>query len=123
MNSGATILGNAVYDNGRDGIVSAAGIVVRNNSVYGNGRDGIVPGFGSLVSDNAITLNDGNGIQADHDTLIQRNVVNQNGAPGLNLLTADIAYRENSINDNTGGAVVGGLDAGANMCDGLLTCE
>ena len=43
----------------------------------------------------------------------------------MSLLTggfSDGAYRENVIDNNTGGTVSGGVDLGANMCDGNTTC-
>jgi hypothetical protein len=43
-----------------------------------------------------------------------------NSGFGLRLGT-DSGYRENVVSDNTAGAVIGGIDAGANVINGVVT--
>jgi len=52
---------------------------------------------------------------------VQRNAVHSNVGYGLNL-GSQSGYRENVITNNTTGTVTGGVDAGANVCNGSLTC-
>ena len=44
-----------------------------------------------------------------------------NSLLGLSLGSGS-AYRENTIAENTLGTVTGGLDRGANVCNGTLSC-
>jgi hypothetical protein len=120
--AGASVVGNASYDNGGDGIEVSSGSLVRDNSAYQNEDDGIETSIGCLASDNVAYGNGSDGIEAGADSAIQRNALRSNGGLGLNPLAADVAYRENVIDNNVGGSVSGGLDLGANACNGSLTC-
>jgi hypothetical protein len=100
---GSTITGNTVYSDLGDGIVVGPGALILGNTVYGSGDDGIDTdlGSGSLVGDNMIKL-----------------IVN-----GVGLrLSSDTVYRDNVITETPMGAVVGGVNAGGNACNGSLTC-
>jgi len=75
-----------------------------------------------MASDNAIYSNDGDGIEdLASDLHVQGNVLRGNGAFGLDLSIGS-TYLENTITGNTGGTATGGLDMGANSCNGNSTC-
>ena len=70
------------------------------------------------------SFNGDDGIVAVSGSSVQRNTVRSNGGYGLNL-GSDAAYRENVITGTvtaTTGTVLGGVDAGGNVCNGSLTC-
>ena len=83
-------------------------------------------GPGSTVSGNTANNNGSDGISANRGATVQRNTVRLNGGFGLNLSPNIIgplaAYRENVVDLNLSGTVLGGVDAGANVCNGTLTC-
>lgn len=122
---GSTVSGNTARGNGGYGIGVAYGSTVSGNTAYENGSDGIHATHGSTVSGNTAYGNQGDGIETGQACLIQRNTIYANTGYGLRL---DIrsAYRENVINyNNSAGGnvqVTGGVDMGANACNGLLTC-
>ncbi len=101
VSSGSTVSGNTVYQNGGRGIFASNGSTVSVNTSYANGGDGIQASFGSTVQGNTVRFNDGY---------------------GLRLLFPDAAYRENVITFNTTGTVIGGVNMGANSCNGTTTC-
>lgn len=119
--SGCTLLSNAAYDNGTDGISTGAGAVVRGNSTYQNEAHGIDANSGSMVSENSAYDNNGDGIEASAGSSVRHNVARLNTAFGLDL-AADVAYSDNTVNQNTGGTVNGGLNLGANSCNGAASC-
>ncbi len=120
--SGSSIVGNSSYDNGDDGIEAGTSCVVRDNAVWSNGDDGIDAENGSVVSDNATRDNTGNGITACL-SLVRANAATNNGGYGLEFLCPGGSYRENLIEGNTMGIVNGSAtNAGANVCNGSLTC-
>jgi hypothetical protein len=119
---GSTVLGNAARRNGSYGIWAAGGSTVSGNSVYENGDDGILAGPGCTVSGNTVNSNAGDGLEVREGASVQNNTVRSNGGHGLNLLANDVTYRENTITNNSGGTVTGGLDMGANSCNGNVTC-
>jgi parallel beta-helix repeat protein len=116
------VLGNAARRNGSYGIWAAGGSTVSGNSVYENGDDGILAGPGCTVSGNTVNSNAGDGLEVREGASVQNNTVRSNGGHGLNLLANDVTYRENTITNNSGGTVTGGLDMGANSCNGNVTC-
>ncbi len=128
--AGSTVSGNTAYQNGNFGIRASRGSTVSGNSVYQNSDDGISVGDASVVSDNSVYQNGGDGIVARSGSTVSGNAVHFNSGYGLNLSPSPITlpsahnpgYRENVITVNLPGTVLGGVDAGGNVCDGSLTC-
>jgi parallel beta-helix repeat protein len=119
--SGSTVSDDTAYENGGDGIFAGEGSTVSANTVYQNGGDGIRVNPSSTVSGNTATDNGGVGISANLGSSVMRNTVGTNTGFGL-LLAAEAAYRENVITSNMGGTVSGGVNLGANSCNGSPTC-
>jgi hypothetical protein len=96
---------------------------ISGNTASNNSGDGISTSFGSTVSGNTTNSNDSDGIVANFGSTVQRNSVLSNGNYALNLVD-DSAYRENVIlsGATSTGTVNGGTNAGANVCNGSLTC-
>ena len=97
---GCVVTGSLVYQNGSDGINVSNGCLVQGNTAHSNGEDGIEVSAGSTVAGNSARSNSGAGIR----------------------LAAGSGYRGNTVSSNGGGTIVGGKDAGGNVCDGTLTC-
>jgi hypothetical protein len=95
----SSIVGNVARDNSFGGIDGAFS-VIRNNVATETEQDGI-SGEGSFVQSNLVYLNGGFGLDLD--------------------FAVDGSYRENVIQSNTGGTVNGGVDAGANVINGVVT--
>ena len=115
---GSSLVGNAAFGNGRHGINSQSGCVLRENSAYQNEESGIAASGGSVASDNAAHQNNGSGISG-FGSHVQGNTASTNG--GFGLVNSG-SYRENTIGNNSMGTVQGGVDAGANVCNGTTTC-
>jgi len=110
-----------ISQNGRNGVIVGIGSIVSRNTVSQNGNDGILAGAGSRISGNTITENGLHGIDIGDDCLVLQNTVRQNGERGLFVGTGT-GYRENVINGNALSTVLGGINMGANICNGLTTC-
>ena len=80
----------------------------------------LTAGPGSTVSGN-LSYGNGAGIFANAGSLVEGNNIRNNTGVGLDL-ASDAAYRENVINNNTGGNVTGGVNMGSNSCNGTATC-
>ncbi len=115
------ISGNTAYQNGIAGICAKAGSTVSGNAAYQNGSDGIDGSSGSTILGNTANENGGDGISASSGSTVLGNTVRLNTGFGLNLVSPS-GYRENVISNNTAGTVFGGVNAGNNVCNGLLTC-
>jgi hypothetical protein len=120
--NGSTILGNALYWNGSNGISAGLGSTVSGNSASKNSDNGIV-GAGLTVAGNNVYNNGLNGIQTGGGfaSLVRGNSALLNTGYGL-WLGFDSAYRENVVDANTAGSVIGGVNMGGNSCNGTLTC-
>ena len=119
---GSSVSRSVAYQNGDDGIEARAGSLVFDNSTWLNDNDGIVGVLGSNVFDNSSAENADDGISAGDGVLVRANTVRENGDFGLTL-GVGAAYRENVVDSASGGGTVaGGVNAGANACDGSTTC-
>ena len=129
-----TVIGNIAKSNGKDGISVRTGCTVIHNTSSDNGGAGIVASYGSTVTNNSAIRNTGWGIKADAST-VSENTANDNGYDGIyssggmvtdNLvkgntkhglnLPANAGYAQNTVLDNTGGTVFGGIQMGTNVC-------
>lgn len=119
--TGSTVVASTGSLNGSDGIRVGAGSVVRESAASFNENDGLFIGVGSLAIENSVYSNGADGIVANGDASVQRNTVRESVAVGLSL-AIDSAYRGNTLSDNTGGNITGGVDLGANACDGNAIC-
>lgn len=99
VNAGSTVTGNTAFRNGRNGMKISSGSTASGNTVWGNGSHGIETTTGCSVKGNTVRDNEGSGLK-------------------LGLLTG---YRENVISGNIMGEVSGGVDAGANVVNGVVT--
>lgn len=141
VGNSSTVAGSSAYQNG-SGIVATSDSIITDDTANTNGGSGITAqGTGSTVSDNTATGNGGLGIFA-YGATISGNTANGNGSDGIgtfsgctvqgntvrgNLqnglgLSADSSYRGNTITSNIGGTVVGGINLGANSCNGTAAC-
>jgi hypothetical protein len=90
--------------------------------VTGNANAGIfiANGEGHLVRDCTATGNGGIGIGLASRSRVVGNTVSNNTGAGMSLGTGT-GYGGNVVNNN-GGTVSGGVEMGANICDGTTTC-
>lgn len=114
----STIVGNTVNGSGGAGI-NASASTIHQNTVSASGSTGIVASA-STISGNTVFDNTGRGINATNGSSLQQNTVRDNTLFGLSLV--DSAYRENTISNNAGGTVSGGINLGDNSCNGAATC-
>ena len=124
LGPGSSVVGNTASENQGDGIAANVAATLSQNTAYGNWGDGISTLEGATVSDNTVYGNRGDGVQAGSGSNVSRNGVRQNFGYGLNL-ESTASYRENTITTDavlSTGTVLGGVDAGANVCNGSLTC-
>ena len=83
-------------------------------------ESGIDAGGHGTILNSVSSSNSGNGITTGAAGTIQGSVAYVNGGTGFSL-SSDTAYRENLVVGNTA-TVAGGLDLGANSCDGAASC-
>ena len=114
------VVRNVAWDNGEYGIRSTTGSVVRHNAVGENDSLGGILAAASTVSGNAVYENVGSaGISASTGSLVESNAVSGTvGGVGLGL--GDSGYRGNVLTTHPSGNVSGGVNLGANACDGAL---
>jgi len=119
---GALIEGNRIsnVDEGR-GIETFRGSSIVGNVVQRTSQEGIYTEVACSILDNTVTLAQGDGIFAPDGSAVQRNTVSLGTKSGM-VLGAKASYRANTVTSNLGGTVVGGVDAGDNVCDGTLGC-
>ena len=117
----STVSNNIVYQNGDDGIFADVGSTVSGNTAYDNSDDGLEAGAGSTVRGNTAFKNGGDGIETLPGCNVQGNTARGNGGFGLRL-GFQSAYRGNVIHLNAAGSVTGGVDLGANSCNGTASC-
>lgn len=111
---------NTASRNGDDGFAVGPGTIVQANAIDDNGDDGVQADTLCLIADNTIRSNGGSGVEDLGSGSVQRNTLRSNGSFGLD--TTDSAYHENTIDGNAGGSVNGGVDLGANACNGAASC-
>lgn len=117
-------------------------VIIRNGRVTGMGNIGIQLVTASTVEGVVVTDCGGVGIQGGTNTVISDSRVRRNGSDGINVstrslllrnmasgniglgvsVTGNVGYGLNSITNNTGGTIDGGVQIANNMCDGDLTC-
>ncbi|HIF91697.1 MAG: right-handed parallel beta-helix repeat-containing protein [Myxococcales bacterium] len=118
---GSTVSGNAVWDSVFNGIFCQGECTISGNTSNRSGGDGIFANNGSSVTGNTVRFGAADGIQTGTDSNVQGNTVSRNTLFGLNLGT-NSAYRGNVISLNSSGTVSGGVNLGANSCNGTATC-
>jgi hypothetical protein len=121
VNARSVVTRNVTQKNGTRGVYAVGdGTVVRENVAFDNGTDGIEILGAGLVADNAVLDNTNDGIDCNAGCAVNGNLAVANGN-GLNL-TADAAYRKNTLVDNVTAPVVGaGVERGNNFCSGAGT--
>jgi hypothetical protein len=119
LSSGVSISGNSIYQNFGGGINVGRGATVAGNTVESNSLYGITASLGSNISANTLDGNQSFGVVAGGGATVQGNSVRSHSM-GLNL-SATAAYRDNTISESPD-AVLGGINAGGNVCNGSLTC-
>ena len=117
--AGSILSENVVTGHRSFGIVTDAESTISGNTVSFNLASGIEAGAGSRVAGNASFENGIDGIRTGRDCLVQGNTVHANTGVGL-ALAGGTGYVENSSNGNTAGAVSGGVNLGANVCNGVV---
>jgi len=101
----------------------ALGAEARVEDVHseGNGGDGVSVGPRSAVERCLVARNAGRGIAAGANSSVIGNVVSGNNLLGLQI-GSGTGFSANSVNENTAGAVSGGVEIGGNVCDGSPAC-
>ncbi|MBK7951790.1 MAG: right-handed parallel beta-helix repeat-containing protein [Deltaproteobacteria bacterium] len=117
-----TLEGNQVVRNGGVGLAVRAA-VVRSNTIEANTLDGVLDAGGSLILRNAVNGNLQDGIETGAGASLIGNVARGNGGFGIRL-AAGSSFRENTVASAGAKTVAnaGGLDLGANSCNGVATC-
>ncbi len=118
---GSTVSANTAYQNGSSGISVGSGSIISGNTAYRNGYDGMSADDGSTVPGNTACDNGGDGIETLSGATVWGNTAWGNTDFGLRL-GGQSGYRESVIMGNTAGTVLGGVNAGDNVCNDLLTC-
>jgi hypothetical protein len=111
------------FNNGIQQGSTSTGHRVVGVRVTGNANHGItIPsGEGHLVQDCTVTGNGGTGIiLAPRSRAVGNTVANNTGA-GMSLGTGT-GYGGNVVNNNIISTIAGGVEMGANICDGSTTC-
>jgi hypothetical protein len=119
------VSGVTARSNRTDGITADDGSVVKKVRAWDNGVDGVDLDFGVVITDSTSYINEGDGIDTRGGCLVRGNVVYANGpgGSGYQLRTqTNSAYVDNVFRSSTNhlGFVVGGLNTGGNVCDGVL---
>ncbi len=110
-----------VEANGGVGVAVQTESRIDGNLVGSNDADGITARE-SVVTGNSLTFNNGDGIETTFGgSVVRGNMVNFNRDFGLRL-SSETGYGDNVVNNNDNGAVVGGIEIGANVCDSDTTC-
>jgi parallel beta-helix repeat protein len=127
VNGASTVLGNTAFGNGGNGIEAGTGSTVRNNTSQQNLQRGIDARFGAQVVANTVYNNgDGDasddGIACENGCTITGNTARSNDGYGIRINGSETSYGDNTLSNNTQGTVIGGIDAGGNVCNGSLTC-
>ena len=73
------------------------------------------------MTGNTAAANGDAGIIASGGSTVWRNTSIANTGVGLDL-GSGVGYGENTVSSNIGGSVLGGVDAGGNVCNGATTC-
>jgi parallel beta-helix repeat protein len=116
------VTGSLVELNGLSGIIVAGTALITGNTVYNNKSSGIAVSWEGRVTGNTISYNGQAGVSTSYGGCqIQDNSIAVNQGYGLSLSSTD-SYQGNTITSNTGGTVLGGRNAGGNVCNGSLTC-
>jgi len=118
---GSVVVGCSAYDNDGDGISATLGARVSDSNSSRNGGDGINASTGATITGCTAYDNIGDGIEVGLGSLVSGSGVRNNDGFGLRL-ASESGYRENVVSGNSGGSVTGGVDLGANLCNGLTTC-
>ncbi len=112
---------NVAFENSVGGLATTSATdVIVGNTCYGNSGSGIaVSGLSASVIEGNSVYDNINGIIGRDASLVRGNV--SRGHPGVGLfLGVDAGYRENTLTQNLGGDVSGGigLNLGDNACSG-----
>lgn len=120
--AGGAVIECVAHGSGLVGITAGLGTLVRRSVSNGSQADGIQASFGGQVSESIALTSGQDGIQASTGSSVQRCVVGSSfGGYGLRLTSA--SYRESTIRQGAGpGTVLGGIDMGANSCNGTSAC-
>jgi hypothetical protein len=126
LDRGAEVSGLRLRSNW-SGISVNRGSIVSRNTITRTRSVGIQL-LGSMAYDNNIYNSEGPGILAIETSLISNNIVDTSSTsaalvcePGAGGVP-ECSYGGNLIRNRSGDAVSGGVNAGGNVCNGLLTC-
>ncbi len=120
--NGASVKNGSITGMGSFGVFLGNQSEVSGLRVRDNGADGIFTGDSSTVSGSIAYRNGGHGIHVSDGSTVQRNTVRDNELYGLRFFGSGGGYLENVITSNTMGTVLGGVNAGGNVCNFSLTC-
>lgn len=115
VGSNSAVHGVHVSGCGGVGIQTGASSVVEDSTVVGSGSEGI--SATGLIHGNATDGNGGNGITAGTNSSVIGNEASGNSGYGVAMQSGS-GYGSNVVNNNTKGAITGGTQIGANVCDG-----
>lgn len=121
-NDSGTVANCIARQNGGSGIVVTSGLV-SGNTARGNALDGISATGPALIRSNVAESNAQDGIDVVAGAAVVSNGSRSNGQFGLRI-GAGSSFRENTITSTTTSTVSngGGVDLGANSCNGATTC-
>lgn len=119
---GSTISGNTAYQNGLNGVNAGYDATIMGNTARGNGNNGITAGSGATIMGNTARENGKHGITSGEGGTVNDNTLFANAEYGFHSFSPTPAYRNNTINNNVGGTVLGGINLGGNSCNGTVTC-
>jgi hypothetical protein len=116
----AEMLNLRVRWNAGHGVNLANGSIAKDSSSLENGLNGFGMGGGATIARCVAYKNGGVGIGAGDGSNVIDNTVQENGGTGLSL-SPGVRYWGNVLRNN-GGTVSNGVDAGSNVCNGVLGC-
>ena len=98
---------------------SQTNLILRYNNIHRNGSYGI-KAYAGLITDNSISESVDAGISVQvGGGVVARNLVTNGKTAGLSL-TALVGYTGNTLTNNGGGQVFGGVNLGQNLCNSAV---
>jgi Right handed beta helix region len=123
IGSTATIIKSS-FSNNSIGVHVGKNSLIADNTISENGFEGLET-LGGTIARNTIAENGDRGIVLwDNNVLVIGNTIERNGGIGIQLGGPNQGggYRDNVINNNLGGTVIGGKNMGGNLCNQSTSC-
>jgi hypothetical protein len=123
LDSGSSVMRSVATNNGDDGVNTGSGCVVHESMASGNEDNEIEAGAANRVSASLAGGNEGSAISVGAGSAVQGVLATADTSGFALELAADASYRESVLRATPpAGSVSGGIDLGANSCNGTGAC-